>query len=214
MKAKQQGSTSRWTIVIVLSFIICLLSFSEAHAQLKFGAKGGLNMTSLSFDENVFNASNRLGFYVGATAKLNTPVVGFDIAAMYEQRDAKVNGETFTMKNVVVPLNLRLNMGVLYLAVGPQIGFNVGDKEFNWKEKDSYENTFQMKGTNLSGNLGGGVIVGPVEVGVTYNIPFGKTADATWRSVYEDTIKKYDEKGTVEDAMKTKTWTISAAYYF
>jgi len=214
MKVEKQRMTKRWMMLAALFILNCSLFVGKAQAQLKFGAKSGLNITSLSFDENVFNSSNRLGFFVGATAKLNTPVVGFDIAAMYEQRDAKVNGESFTMKNVIVPLNLRLNMGVLYLAAGPQVSFNVGDKEFNWKDKDSYENTFQMKGTNLSGNLGGGVIIGPLELGVTYNIPFGKTADATWRSVYEDTIKKYDDKGTVEDAMKTKTWTISAAYYF
>ena len=201
-------------MVVGLSLVICLFSINDAYAQLKFGAKGGLNLTSLKFDEKVFDASNRMGFFVGATAKLDIPVVGFDIAAMYEQRDAKVNGETFTMKSVVVPVNLRLNMGVVYIAAGPQVSFNVGDKEFNWKERDSYENTFRMKGTNLSANIGGGAIIGPLEVGVTYNIPLGKTADATWRSIYEDTIKKFDEKGPVEDAMKVKTWTVSIAYFF
>lgn len=190
--------------LVILSALLLSL---PAEAQLAFGVKGGVNVTSLSFDEDVFNASNRLGFFIGPTARLDLPVLGFDIAALYEQKDAKVNDETITMKSIVVPLNLRLRLSMLYLSVGPQVGFNVGTDEFNWRDKETYDSTFRMKGTNLSANIGGGIRLSHFEVGINYNMPLGKTADATWRSIYEDAIKTYDDA-------KAKTWTLSAAYYF
>jgi hypothetical protein len=49
---------------------------------------------------------------------------------------------------------------------------------------------------------GGFVLIDNLEIGVTYNIALGKTADITW--------------GGVKDAYDTKNnaWQIHAAYYF
>lgn len=67
-----------------------------ASAQIKLGVKGGLNVTSMSMNSEVFDASNRTGFFIGPTLKFTLPIVGLgvDVAALYDQRDAKIKQET------------------------------------------------------------------------------------------------------------------------
>ena len=169
----------------------------------------------MKFDKSVFDSENRFGWFFGPTMKVALPVTGLavDVAALYEQKDAKVNGETIKHKSIVLPVNARYSFGMaqtasVYVAAGPQVGFNVGSENFNWKEKDSYDNTFQLNKSEFSVNLGAGVCVGEhVELGFTYNIPLGKTGDASWDDV-KDALDK------LKDDTSANSWTISASYYF
>ena len=108
-------------------------------------------------------------------------------------------------------MNARLKLGLgstagLYVAAGPQFAFNVGDDEFKWK-KDDIENTFQLKKSSFSINLGAGVYLSQhLEIGFAYNIALGSTADASW--------KKATDAALHDDDTKPKSWQISAAYYF
>ena len=211
MRTTDSLITRRW--MIFLSLIICQLSFNPVNAQVRFGVKGGLNLTELKFSENVFDSSNRLGYFVGPSLKIGLPLggLGFDIAGFYERRDAKLNDESIKQENIVVPANVRVDFEAnpalgIYLAVGPQFAFNIGDDEFKWK-KDEVENTFQLKKSFLSVNLGAGVIISDhLEVGFTYNIGVSKTGDATWVSTRDATLKS--------DDTKAKSYTLSAALYF
>jgi len=186
-----------------------------ASAQgVKFGVKGGLNNTEMKFDESVFDAENRFGWFAGPVVRIDLPITGLgvDIAGLYDQRETKVNDEKIQQKSILVPINARLNLGLgdaagIYVAAGPQFGFNIGDDEFKWKDKDNYENTFQLKKSSFSVNLGAGVYLSDhFEVGFTYNIAMGKTADAS----FKDAVKT----ATTNDETKAKAWTISACYYF
>lgn len=196
--------------------VLTVLSVLPANAQgVNFGLKAGINNTSMKFDKSVFDSENRFGWFFGPTMKVALPVTGLavDVAALYEQKDAKVNGETIKHKSIVLPVNARYSFGMaqtasVYVAAGPQVGFNVGSENFNWKEKDSYDNTFQLKKSEFSVNLGAGVCVGEhVELGFTYNIPLGKTGDASWDDV-KDALDK------LKDDTSANSWTISASYYF
>lgn len=196
----------------VYSFMLllaALLLVQPSQAQVSFGVKGGLNLQDMSFDKDDFESSNRMGFFVGPTLKLQLPLggLGLDIAGLYDQKETKVNGKTIKQQSIIVPANARLHLGVsdaagIYLAAGPQVAFNVGKDNFTWDDRDSYTNTFQLKKSMFSVNLGAGIFLSKkFEIGGTYNVAMGKTADATWK----DSTKF---KG------KTKTWTISAALYF
>ena len=72
-----------------------LLAATSAQAQIKFGLKGGLNVTDMSLSRKVFDADNQAGFFIGPTVKFTLPVMGLgiDAAALYDQRQAKVKGE-------------------------------------------------------------------------------------------------------------------------
>ena len=197
------------TLVVLLSAITM-----TTQAQLvKFGIKGGLDLVSMSFNESVFDTSNKAGWFVGPTVQVNLLAgLGADIAAFYDQKTAEVNSETIKMKSILVPLNVRYKFGLgktvgIYVAAGPQFGFNVGDSEFKWTDKSSYENTFQLKKSNFSINLGAGVyLTKHLELGFAYNIAMGKTADASWKQAWDATVKN--------DDTKAKSWQISAAYFF
>ena len=69
-----------------------LFATSSAQAQVKFGLKGGLNVTNMSLNSEVFDADNQTGFFIGPTVKFTLPIVGLgiDASALYDQRDAKI----------------------------------------------------------------------------------------------------------------------------
>lgn len=198
--------------VTMLATMMLLTSFT-ANAQLKFGLKGGLNVTSMSFNKEVFDASNRTGFFIGPTVKFSLPIggLGIDAAALYDQRSAQVSDGTYSedikQKQIAIPVNLRYNIGLSSLAnifvfAGPQWGINVGDEDFSWKSGSSYS----LKKSNFSVNLGAGfTVLSHLQISANYNIACGKTADATWSSVASDITKARSHNNS---------WQIAAAYYF
>ena len=201
--------------ILALMVLLSAITMTTQAQLVKFGIKGGLDLVSMSFNESVFDTSNKAGWFVGPTVQVNLLAgLGADIAAFYDQKTAEVNSETIKMKSILVPLNVRYKFGLgktvgIYVAAGPQFAFNVGDSEFKWTDKSSYENTFQLKKSNFSVNVGGGVHFGKLDVGVTYNIAIGKTADVdaegAWNTT-KDAVKNFDAKNNA--------WQVYAAYYF
>lgn len=192
--------------------VLSLTMTMAAQAQgIKFGVKGGLDITNMSFDKKVFDTSNKVGWFVGPSLQVSLPVAGLgvDIAGLYDQKTTEVNGESIKQKSILVPVNARMKFGLgssagIYVAAGPQFSFNIGDDKFEWK-KDNVENTFQLKKSSFSINLGAGAYLSEhLEIGFCYNIALGSTADASW-DVAKDAIK---------DDTAPKSWQISAAYYF
>lgn len=201
-------------VFTILAFAAAMLTATSAKAQVKFGLKGGLNVTNMSLSSDVVDKSNQTGFFIGPTVKVTLPIVGLgvDVAALYDQRDAELNGESVKQKNINIPINLRYGIGLgslasVYLAAGPQFGFNVGDKSFGL-DTDEYESTFQMKKSNFSVNVGAGVsLLSHLEIGFTYNIACGKTGElSVWNAVSEG-------YSSVKSA-RSNAWQVSAAYYF
>ncbi|MDY4731663.1 MAG: porin family protein [Prevotella sp.] len=195
-------------IFTLVTLVVALFAANTANAQLKFGLKGGLNITNMSFDKDVANQSNQEGFFVGPTVKFSIPVVGlgFDLAALYDQRDAKIDDTTVSQRSINIPLNLRYNIGLgdlasVYLAAGPQFGFNVGSKNIGIVDEVS---NFKFKDSNLSVNLGAGVnLISHLEIGFCYNIACGKTGEFQVLEGVTNAVKA-----------KNNSWQISAAYYF
>jgi len=192
-------------------FVVALLAATmTVQAQgLKFGIKGGLNLTKMTFSSSLYSSDNQAGFYLGPTLKLSLPLgFGVDVAALYDQRSAKVesNGQAGTgdekikQKSIQIPINARYNIGLgseagIYLAVGPQFGFPVGDKVYNTKLGD-----YTLKSSNLSFNFGAGVyLLDHLEVGFSYNLAAGKSGD----------FKDHSDIDTHNNA-----WQIGAAIYF
>lgn len=188
-----------------------------ANAQLKFGIKGGLNITDMSLSNDVFETSNRTGFFIGPTIKFTLPIVGLgiDASALYDQREGEVNVEAddntlvstrLKQKSINIPINLRYDIGLgslaaVYLAAGPQFGFNVGDKNQSLY-KDVAE--WRLNTSNFSVNVGAGVmLLGHLQVGANYNIVCGKTGEVTVLDGAESVLRG-----------RSNTWQISAAYYF
>ena len=100
----------------ILMLIVVAVGISlPSQAQVKFGLKGGLNLTSMSFNKSsAENAiKNKAGFFIGPTVKIGLPVTGLsvDASALYDQRESKMeyNGQEETLKSqsLQVPINIR-----------------------------------------------------------------------------------------------------------
>ena len=200
-------------VLSVLMVVVAMMFATNANAQIKFGLKGGLDVTNMSLSNDVFDASNKTGFFVGPMVKVTIPIVGlsFDAAALYDQKEAKVSAEnvetTMTQKSLNIPVNVRYGFGLSSLAnvfvfAGPQWGINVDDKNFKWDKSGCYS----LKKSNFSVNVGLGVtLMSHLQLSANYNIACGKTADVTW----EET-----GKNIVNGNSKNNSWQIALGYWF
>ncbi len=75
--------------------LLAFVAIGSANAQIKFGVKGGINMSEFSVKGNVLDKSNNIGFYLGPTAKVSLPLtgLGIDVSALYNQYSADVTVE-------------------------------------------------------------------------------------------------------------------------
>lgn len=199
-----------------------LFSANSAEAQVKFGIKGGLNVTSMSLDSKVLDAENRAGFFIGPTLKFTLPVVGLgiDASALYDQREAKAKAEVegaevesnFKTQSVNIPINVRYGFGLgstasIFLFAGPQFGFNVGDKNQSIF-KDMGE--WRLKSSTFSVNVGvGAMLLSHLQLSANYNIACGKTGETTVSDVAGETVQQMFKKRG-----RANAWQIGLAYYF
>ena len=203
-------------IISLLVLAMAMMFVSNADAEIKFGVKGGLNVTNMSFSQDVFNTSNQTGFFVGPTVKFTLPVIGLgvDAAALYDQRDGKVDDTSVKQQSINIPINLRYSIGLgslvgIYFAAGPQFGFNVGDDSYDWTDANSYKNTFQMKKSNFSVNVGAGVtLLNHLQVSANYNIACGKSADASLSKALDAVANAGKDKS------HNNSWQIALGYWF
>lgn len=194
--------------IFLLVTIVCISVNSEA--KVKFGLRGGANITKMSFDKDVVDSKNTNGFYLGPTVKIGLPL-GFDIDGSVVYSQWKVETDVFNANNtpielkhkaIDIPLNLRKGFGLgnkasVFLFAGPQFSFNIGNKDLHdidWTWKDS----------DISINLGvGAMLLNHIEVKANYNIPCGKTGSFNVENAVVKNISG-----------KKKGWQIGAAIYF
>lgn len=201
-----------FTLVVLLATMTV-----AANAQLKFGVKGGLNLTTMKFDNSVADKSNQAGFFIGPTVNFTLPIVGLgiDASALYDQRSAKLENETMKQQSLQVPVNLRYGFGLgntasIYLFAGPQFGFNLGDKSNSVEAVNKQAAGWTLRSSNLSANVGLGLmLLNHLQVSANYNIALGKTGDFEVVEAVGTTTWN-----TVTGKTKANAWQLSVAYFF
>jgi hypothetical protein len=150
------------------TFGILLLAFSlltfanESFAQMKFGARAGVNISTLRLNALGIvsvNSQSKIGLNVGAFAEVELSdklVLQPELA--YSSLGGKVSdfdifeggGTTLTnLDYIVLPLLLKYKASNFSIGVGPQLGFLISAKE---KVGTVSENTKEFyKSTELSG---------------------------------------------------------------
>ena len=201
--------------LIIFALALAMVQAASAKKMYAFGLRGGANLTNMSFNTNPLTKENQTGFFVGPTFKLSVPIIGLaaDISALYDQRGGKMaatEGDEIdiTQKSLVIPLNLRYDFSLMstlgvFLKAGPQIAFNVGDKDFKWNNGSSYG----MSKSNFSINVGfGAMVLDHLEISANYNIACGNTGDGVWKNI----------QGAAENTFthKNNSWQLGLAYYF
>lgn len=206
-------------IVAALMLSVAVLPLRAQSSQLKvsLGVQGGLDLTEMTFGSKMLSSNNRAGFFVGPSLRFKMPIVGLgiDFSALYDQRNLNVDGEHIHQRSIVLPLNMRCGIDFsdlfkVFLSAGPQVAFNLGNKTFTWNDTGTYHDTFQLRKSTFSVNLGGGLVIGHIEAAVYYNINCGRTGDVSWGVVKDQLSQQTLRSARAE----TNAWRIALSYYF
>ncbi len=198
----------------ILTLVVLLATITvAAQAQVKFGVKGGLNLTSMKLDKSAVDKSNQAGFFIGPTVNFTLPVVGLgiDASALYDQRSAKVLDETLKQQSIQIPINLRYGFGLgntasVYIFAGPQFGFAIGDKV---TELANDAADWRLKDSNLSANVGLGLmLLNHLQISANYNIALGTTGEVDVNNAVNTAWN------TAIGKAKANAWQLSVAYFF
>ncbi|NDV57510.1 porin family protein [Bacteroides sp. 519] len=191
-------------IVAILVMAVSFMMVMPAQAQIKFGVKGGLNLSELDI-KNGPTSDNTTGFYIGPMAEVGIPIVGLGVdgALMYSQRGE----DDWKQQGIEIPVNLKYTFGLgsllgIYIAAGPDFFFNFKDIKIGGDE-----GLVKTKKTQVGLNLGVGVkLIKHLQVGVNYQIPMGDSF--SWKNAVDTAGEEIKGNG------KTKTWQVSVAYIF
>ncbi len=192
-----------FTIVILTSIAL------PASAQLRFGVKGGVNISSVHLSNlpDNLSSSNVTGFHVGPMIEASIPLlgVGFDAALLYTQKGMEVRSksgsESIKIDYIDFPVHLKWKFGIPivkgYIATGPYVGFKVNSDKF-WDIPGETVDVIKAKTFGFGWDFGAGVeVFNHLQVGLNYGL--GLT----------DNYKIGDKSGG-----KNRGWMVTAAIMF
>lgn len=194
------------TIIATLLMTIIAMSPAMMDAQVRFGIKGGLAVSKLSFDKSMFQAKNKTGFTAGVQLDLKLPLgFGIDGSVLYSHRNDAFSLEQTTYRRgyIEIPVHLRYGISLVglnnfivpYAFTGPNFAFLCDEsKNITWENRSMV----------TSWDVGFGIeLLKHVQIQACYGI--GIT----------EAFKKVgiNEEGTVISG-KDRCWTITAAYLF
>ncbi|MDH6305379.1 hypothetical protein M2459_001832 [Parabacteroides sp. PF5-5] len=194
-------------IVGLIAGVLMIFTALSASAQINFGIKGGINISSVHFSSDIIESDNRTGFNIGPMLEVMVPYtgIGFDAAILYSQKGMDAGRESFNTDYIDVPVNFKWKFGLPvvkgYFAAGPYVGFRVGGDKI-WDMPQNIGSQIKTKSFGAGLNLGLGVeLLSHLQVGFNYGL--GLT----------DNYSLKDTAGASEGG-KHRGWTISAAILF
>lgn len=212
-------------IVMTLALLLSLTCATPAAAfGFDWGVTGGLNYTKLNFKgdwKNELKSENRAGWFIGPKVNLSLIAgVGVDASLLYSQRrfsiidkEDGVAGDSKTQRSIEIPVNVKYSIGLgsianVYVATGPQFGFNVGNHDWRFAGSDA-GGMFSVDNMTTTWNIGAGVkLLGHLDVGVGYNFALGNIGKSILK---EAAGSQYVGRST---EYKANTFQVQATYYF
>jgi len=172
--------------------VACLFVSYFSHAQSKVGIRAGVLITKQQYDqgnldvnpESKFGADIALVADIGLDADsvvfLSPEFHWMQKGAKIEDLDGTFEEATRTFNYFELPLLLKFKFGGeagLFLFGGPSLGYL-----FSATDKDGDGNTNDIdlddyKRTELGAHIGGGIMLGPVNIDVRYILGFSNIAD-------------------------------------
>jgi len=191
-----------------LLILVALFAISTVDAQVRFGAKTGLNIANADFNKDAFKSDNVTGFLVGPTveAMFGKGGLGIDLALLYSQKGFDSDVEKVKNSYMEVPVNLKFKLGMPlvnpYFTAGPYIGFRIsGDKA--WDVSTTVKEDIKAKSFSAGMNFGlGAELFDKLQVGLNYG--WGLT----------DNYATFDGNDLDSYTGKSHSWSVSAAFFF
>lgn len=184
-----------------------LLMAMPVDAQVRFGVKGGVNLTQVETNLKAIK-DNSTGYFIGPMIEATIPGIGLGVdgAIMYAQRGK----DELKMEGIEVPLNLKLTIGAgsslsIFLAAGPDFFLNLKDLDLGAIDATIQGYKAKEKKAQVGLNLGGGVkLMQHLQLGLNYMIPLGDSFS----------FKKAADAVGEEESFKYKNWQLTLAYIF
>lgn len=203
-------------IVIALIALLSLTAITNtASAQLRFGLKGGFDVSNNRINKDILNAHNRLGFQIGGTMELMAPIIGWggELSLLYGHQKFDVDGAkdannkgNYSLSDynyIRIPLNLKKKFSVVgifgvFIAAGPYIEFKLDGGNLS----DGIDQ-YKSKSFGAGINVGAGIeLINHLELGMYYR---------------KSLTNNYGEdKPTIGDILKDKphNWSVNLTYFF
>lgn len=202
------------TLSILLLAIVALCTVTPAKAEFRWGPTAGINITNLSFKQDLIQVSQGVGPVLGVQGEMMFPGIGFgiDIGAMYAMQGASLDlgrweifradgygKERAYLHALQIPVSLRFKwtrLGGIEDWVAP---FLFGGPVFNLTiAHGSLKALDYASSIGLQAGMGFEIfrrwqIQGSYTWGVTYSVKAAKLIDYSAREKY---------------------WTIRATYFF
>ncbi|HRF68567.1 MAG TPA: porin family protein [Muribaculum sp.] len=108
--------------ILSLAVVAAIITTVNASAQFRYGPMLGMDITTMKFNQKLFNVDSNVGFSAGLATELMFPGIGFGVDAgiFYQQRGATLNlgerevwasqgygKERCYLHYIEVPVNLR-----------------------------------------------------------------------------------------------------------
>ncbi len=168
-----------------------------SQAQIKFGAKGGVNISNIDIEvEGISISPDALtSFHVGVMAKYQfSEQFGIQPELVYSAEGAEIESDKFNLNFINIPILFAYNPTEIFsIHAGPQVGI------LSSAEVDGEDIKDELKGLNLSLAIGAAVeLTNGFTGGVRYNLGLSDLNDA---------------EGD-ESTLKANTFQIYVGYFF
>lgn len=222
----------------LITLAALFLAVFTASAQIDFGIKAGANFPTIP--TNIEGAkSGNTGWFAGPTLKAIIPLIGLGAEAnvLYSTAGTSIDGERYDKRSIELPLYLRYELQLPaikrffepFIAVGPQWGWTIGQKEFGKNPNeisnlndikeviDSNGRYFKFNDTSFSLNFGlGFILFNHLQIHANYNWALGATSQYTdYKNI---DLKDFGSSAAGEwiNGVKSSTniWQVSLAYIF
>lgn len=197
---------------LIILFFVFLFALSM-HAKIKFGVRGGYDISKMELSTNVLDASHRNGNFIGPTMKVDL-IAGLDIdlSLLYDAKDVNISnfeGESATIskKSALLQVNLRRGFGFgdtsdVFVFAGPQWDFTLSSRNRSLFDGEGH---LRWKDAPMSVNVGiGAMVFGTLELKASYNIACDAVSDVTMKYIVDQ----------IRESPKGSTWNIGLAVYF
>lgn len=208
--------------LLALIAFITILSVPSAYSQFRYAPVAGVTVNNLSFNQDIVDIHNTVGFQAGLMGELMFPGIGFgvDFGLLYNMAGAKMDlGERkiwaddgykntrLDIHNILIPVHLRFKWTRMngledifapFVYGGPDFNITVGHSKV--EGNPGMGNPIQYSGGDLGLTAGGGFeFFKRWQVSLQY----------TWGMTYMMKTKKLDDYSA-----DSRQWAVRVAYFF
>jgi opacity protein-like surface antigen len=210
--------------MLVLCTLLLCATITAQTEKVKIGVKAGLNIASLTFDENELESSQKTGFTAGIMAEI--PLAkNFSVQpeVLYSQQGMKFSysdidvanssyESTITLNYLNIPIMLKYYvLKGLSVQAGPQIGILL---KSNNKYQDNFLGYDNHENYNLSDYTN--AFDTSVNLGVGYQFKDKFYVDLRYNISYSDVFKEANSNGNyvINSDMRNRVFQITIGYFF